>query len=248
LTHFTNESDVAAAQQHAWIHRAAASALSSGCVLKAIAARGAALRTVLEDLKSEVEIAIDAPEAAYGVVEGTVVRRPEILLDVARIVVISDINDLEPAEKLDAMTAEFEIEGILELDIETHERGEAAGFVSLPDVVPIGVQLGMRESGVSVEDGHKLELVGQANNTPEQDTIGSVAGKRAVLVGADEGIRKVSEELVVVVEFTRSARTDVAADDGYTLGRSPTKHGEKFIIVLVAGIEELELSGLLRSR
>lgn len=47
--------------------------------------------------KSKVEIAIDAPEATYGVVEGAVIRGAKVLLDVARIVVIGDINDLETA-------------------------------------------------------------------------------------------------------------------------------------------------------
>jgi hypothetical protein len=120
---------------------------------------------------SEVKIAVDAPEAAYGVVKIPVVRRAEVLLNVARIVVIGDIDDLETAEKLDAMAAVLEIEWVLQLYIETHKSGKAAGSVFLADIVPILVEFGVRETAVGVEHGNKLESVGQANKAPEQHAV-----------------------------------------------------------------------------
>jgi hypothetical protein len=90
---------------------------------------------------SEVEVAVDAPEAADGVVKDTVVRRGEVLLDVAWIVVVGDVDDFEAAEKLDAMTAEGEIKTILEFQVEVGESREAAGFIACTEVVPVLVEL-----------------------------------------------------------------------------------------------------------
>ena len=46
-------------------------------------------------LESKVEVAVDAPETANGIVEDTVEGRSDVLLDVARIVVVGDVDDLE---------------------------------------------------------------------------------------------------------------------------------------------------------
>jgi hypothetical protein len=192
---------------------------------------------------SEVEVAVDAPETADGVVEDAVVGRGEILLDVAGIVVVGDVDDFQAAEKLDAMTAKSEIERILEFEIEARKGGKTAGFVAGADVVPVFVELGIREAGVNVEDGNELEFVGEANDAPEEHAVRSVTGKRAILIGADDRVRIVAEELVVVVEVAEGAGVDVAGDEAGAFGGIPAKHGEKFVVGLRPGVEELEVGG-----
>jgi len=136
---------------------------------------------------------------------------------------------------------EFEVEGILEFQIEAGKSGKTAGFIAGADVIPVFIEPGIREAGVDVENGNELEFVGEADHAPKEDTIGSVTGKRAVLVGANERIGIVAEELIVVVEFTEGARANVASDEAGALGGIPAEHGEKFVVGLRAGIEELEL-------
>ena len=196
-------------------------------------------------MELEVEVAVYAPEAADGVVEDAVIGRREILLNVAGIVVIGDVDDLEAAEELDAVVVEFEVEGILEFQIEAGERGKAAGFIAGANVIPVFIEPGIGEAGVDVENGNQLEFVGEADNAPEEDAIGRVTGKRAVLIGANERVRIIAEELIVVVEFTESARTNVAGDETGAFGGIPAKHGEKFVVGLRTGIEQLELGDVL---
>ena len=89
---------------------------------------------------------------------------------------------------------------------------------------------------MDVENGNELELVGEADDAPDEDAIGRVTGKRAVLVGANERVRIVAEELIVIVEFTEGARVDVAGDEAGALGRIPAEHGEEFVVGLRAGV------------
>src|SRR5215467_11478211 len=95
--------------------------------------------TSIEHLK--IEVAVNAPQAADGIVEDSVVRRTEVLLDIAWIVMVRDVDDLYPAEKFDAVATEFEIKWILKLQVEAREGGETARLVSPPDVVPVSGQL-----------------------------------------------------------------------------------------------------------
>src|SRR5580692_1989899 len=139
------------------------------------------------------------------------------------------------------MVAEFKVEGILEFQIEAGESGKATGFIARASVIPVFIELGIGEAGVDVENGNELELVRQADDAPEENAIGSVTGKRAVLIGANERIGIVAEELVVVVEFTEGARADVAGNQAGAFGGIPAQHGEEFVIGLRAGVEELEL-------
>jgi hypothetical protein len=61
------------------------------------------------------------------------------------------------------------------------------------------VEFGVRETGVGVEHWNKLESVEQANKAPEQHAVASVARERAVLVGTNEGIPEVAEELIEII-------------------------------------------------
>src|SRR3974390_910894 len=191
----------------------------------------------------EIEVAVDAPEAADGVVEDAVIGRGEVLLDVARVVVVGEGDDFEAAEELDAMSFELEVEGILDFQVEASEGGKTSRFVALADEVPVGADVGGGETGGGVEDGNELKFVGQADDSPEENAVGRVARERAVLIRADEREGKIAEELVVVVEFAASVGAHVAAHDGGALGGIPAEHGEEFVVGLVAGVEELELGG-----
>ena len=93
----------------------------------------------IEHLK--IEVAVNAPQAADGIVEDSVVRRSEVLLDITWIVMVRDVDDLYPAEKFDAVAPKFEIERILKLQVEARECGKTPRLVAPPDVVPVYVQL-----------------------------------------------------------------------------------------------------------
>lgn len=60
--------------------------------------------------------------------------------------------------------------------------------------------------------------------------------ERPVLIGADERVGDVAEELIVVVEFTEGARANVAGNHGGIFGGLPAKHQKEFAIALMAGI------------
>src|SRR6476620_10640455 len=99
----------------------------------------------------------------------------------------------------------------------------------------------MGKTSVSVEDGNELKLVREFNDPPEQDAIRCVARERAVLVGTNERVRKIAEELVVVVELSPRARMNVADDQAGALVKVPSKHAQKFVVGLAPGIEQLQL-------
>ena len=128
-----------------------------------------------------------------------------MLLDVAWVEVVDHVVDGQAGAELDAVTAKGEVDGVLEFGVEGQEGWEASGLVLGANEVPVFIQPREGEAGVNVEDRHKVELVGQADDVPEQATIGRIGRERAVLVGTDEGIREISEELVVVVELAASA-------------------------------------------
>lgn len=137
----------------------------------------------------EVEVAVDSPETADGIVEGAVVGRAQVLLDVAGLEMVEDVGDFEAAEKLDTVAVELEVEGILDFGVEANEAGKSPGFVALADVIPVDTHVGVGEARVHVENGDELKTLGELDDAPEQDTVGSVVGKRAVLIGANERIR-----------------------------------------------------------
>ena len=123
------------------------------------------------------------------------------MLDVAWLKVVKDIGDLEAAQELDVVSAKFEVEGILYFGVETDECRESPGLVALAEVVPIDADVGVGEAGVNIDDGHELKTLRELDDAPEKDSVRSVVGEGAVLIGADEWTREVAEELVVVVEF-----------------------------------------------
>ncbi len=144
------------------------------------------------------------------------------------------------------VSAEFEVEGILDFGVETDECRESPGLVALADVVPIDADVGVREAGVNVDDGHELKTLRELDDAPEKDSVGSVVGEGAVLIGADERTGEVSEKLVVVVEFAPGSRAHVAGDHGGVFEGLPAEHKEEFTVILTAGIVETELGGSLR--
>ena len=107
----------------------------------------------------EVEIAVDAPKAADGVIKDAVIGRGKVLLNVAWIVVIGHVDDFEATEELNAVAFVFEIERILNLQVQAGEGGKTPGLIALPDVVPVLIELRIGEPGMRVEDGNELKLV-----------------------------------------------------------------------------------------
>ena len=134
----------------------------------------------------EVKVAVDAPEAPDGIVKGAIERGAEILLNVAWLKVIEDVGDLKSAQELDAVAAEFEVEGILDLGVEADEGRESTGLVALADVVPIGADVRVGEAGVNIDDGNELKFLGSWMMPQKRTRLGASCGG-AVLIGADSG-------------------------------------------------------------
>ncbi len=118
---------------------------------------------------------------------------------------VEDVGDFKATQELDAVAVEFEVEGILDFGVEAEEGGKASGFVALADILPVGADVGVGKSGMNVEDGNELKFFGELDDAPEEDAVGSVVRERAVLIGANEGIGNIAEELVVVVEIAPGA-------------------------------------------
>lgn len=71
---------------------------------------------------------------------------------------IEDIDDLEAAEKLDAVAAESKVEGIQNFGVESDIGGKSAGFVALADLVPVLAELRVREARVEIQNGNELQF------------------------------------------------------------------------------------------
>ena len=80
------------------------------------------------------------------------------------------------SEELDAVSAEFEVEGILDFGVETDEGRESPCLVPLADVVPIDADVGVGEAGVNIDDGHELKSLRELDDAPEKDPVRSVVG------------------------------------------------------------------------
>ena len=94
---------------------------------------------------------------------------------------------------------------------------------------------------MQVKDGNKVEFVRQSDHAPEQTAVWRVRREWAVLVAADERIREIAEELVVVVKFAISARVNVAGKNSRAFVDSPAHHDQELAITLLARVEEKEL-------
>ena len=136
-----------------------------------------------------------------------------MLLNVARIEVVEHVVDSQPSAELDSVTVKREVDGVLKFGVESQEDWESPGLVFGTDKVPVFIQPRVGKARVHVEDRHKVELMGQADDVPEQATIGRIGRERAVLIWPDEGVGEVPEELVVVVELAASTRVNVAGKD-----------------------------------
>ena len=63
---------------------------------------------------------------------------------------IGEVDNLDAAKELDAMTTEFEVKRVLKLKVEADKVGKASSLVARTHKVPVCVELGIREAGVSV--------------------------------------------------------------------------------------------------
>ncbi len=88
-----------------------------------------------------------------------------------------------------------------------------------------------------IQHRNEVQLVRQPHDSPNQAPVGRVGGHDAVLVGANERIREVSEELVVIVQVASGVRINVAGEQGGALTRPPTQQPEELVVRLSPGIE-----------
>src|SRR5581483_5293500 len=96
---------------------------------------------------SELEDELAPQRAADAVVEVAEVAGREVVLEVARVVVTRDVEDLDA----DGRVVALEDEPLRHLAIERHEGRIAAGLVARADVVAVLVDERVREAGADVE-------------------------------------------------------------------------------------------------
>ena len=159
---------------------------------------------------------------------------------------IQHVVDGDAGAELDVMAAKREVDRVLNLGVEREEGGKPPCPVLTSDEVPVLIETRIGKAGVHVEDGDEVELVRQADDVPEEAAVRRVGGERPVLVGTDQRIREVSEELVVVVQVAVGAGVNVAGVDRRSLVEVPAEHGEKLAIALFAVVEQKELRGAVR--
>src|SRR5262245_20721062 len=97
------------------------------------------------------ELAADGPVDA--VVEMLEIRRREIALEVARIEVVGEVEDLYA----DGRSVMEEAQALGDLRVQRHERRIPARLVASADEIPILVDDGVGETGADVQDGKKGE-------------------------------------------------------------------------------------------
>ena len=59
-------------------------------------------------------------------VERAIIRQTEVLLNIARLIMVEQVGHLQATKELNAMTVEFEVERIFDFGVEANERGEPA--------------------------------------------------------------------------------------------------------------------------
>ena len=73
----------------------------------------------------EIEVAVESKEPPNRVIEGAVVRRREVLLNIARVEVVNHVVDAQSSTKLDVVTAKCEVDRILELRVQCQKGWES---------------------------------------------------------------------------------------------------------------------------
>src|SRR5450755_1066955 len=119
----------------------------------------------------------------------------------------------------------FKVHRILKFSIECEKRWKTSCLIFCANIVPVLVEARIWEARMHIQDRHEVEFIRKADNVPEQAAVGCIRRQRTILVCADKRIREVSEELIIVVEFTLSIRMHVAGKHCGAFVDSPAQHG-----------------------
>src|SRR5712692_3717427 len=128
---------------------------------------------------SELKFKLGAEFTRDGVEEAAQARRKDVLLDVARVEVVRDIENLQPGDHLVLLLQDGNLERPPDLQVEREEHGEAPGGVARADKVQVVVHVGEGEAGVDVEHGRSLDLPWQADHAPQQEAVRRVVRQQA---------------------------------------------------------------------
>src|SRR5436190_13423659 len=99
-----------------------------------------------------------------AVVETSIVRARQVLLIVARVEMVGDVEHLDADRGVMAKQAQ----ALADLQVERQERGIAPSLVAGPHEVPVLVDRRQRKSGPEVEQREHGEAPRQADVAPEQ--------------------------------------------------------------------------------
>ena len=80
----------------------------------------------------EIEVAVESKKPPNRVIEGAVVRRRDVLLNIARIEVVNHVVNAQPSPKLDVVTAKCEVDRVLEFRVHARKAGKRPALFSWP--------------------------------------------------------------------------------------------------------------------
>src|SRR5262245_30395474 len=116
------------------------------------------------------------------------VTRGDIVVDVARICVIRDVDGIKPDKELAILHPANRYEGKLKLPVYLDvqgEEGREASTVGLANVVLEHIHVRIRESCMKIHDGAEGHLPGQLKNARTDQSVGNVRFQGSGDIGTD---------------------------------------------------------------
>ncbi len=132
----------------------------------------------------------------------------EIVLNIARIVVIEDVEDGPAGAQVEFLVPYVRREWSCNLKVSRLETREALR-TTRTDVIAILILDRVRKPGVHVVDGQDCQLPRALDVRPEQNPVRSVEGQAAFLIRLNDCLRVVADEQKWVVEVSVCPRMHV---------------------------------------
>src|SRR5262245_49082355 len=158
---------------------------------------------------SELENPFPTKRPAHAVGESSEVGAREIALEVARVEMVRDVEDLQS----DGGVVIQDAQTFADLCVEREKGRIPARLVSRANEVSFFVYNRHRKSGADVDEREDAEPSWQRDVAPEQVAVGCIPGERTPFVGTDHRVLDIPEIAVEVVQVSNGRRSGVRADD-----------------------------------
>ena len=141
------------------------------------------------------ELPADAIEKAAEVITR------QVVLKVARIEVIREIENLEP--QLYAIVLEFsdQVDSPQDLQIERRKVRKAPGEILRSDKITVLINDRIREACTDIQNRHERDSIWNVELTLEEKTVGYVPGQPRALICLDDWVLKITEIRIEVVQI-----------------------------------------------